>query len=90
MDAFPQRVRVQFLEEYRVDSAVLRGLLEFVGIDTAVDPVSWGRPENASLGPVPNLPHDVRQALKDYYADPDVRLGRLLGRALPWRRVETP
>lgn len=88
-DAFPQRVRVQFLEEFRVDRQVLRDLFDFVGVDPAVEPASWRRPENASEGPAPILPEDVGRALREHYASADDELSRLLGRELPWRRLAT-
>ena len=84
-EAFPGRVRVQFLEEVREDRSVIHELFAGLGVDPDFQPPGFNVRENVSgTDAVVLAPHLVER-LRDYYRESDEALQRRLGRPLPWR-----
>jgi Sulfotransferase family len=83
-DAFPDAVRVQFLEELTAGLPVAAQMFGWLGVDSSLPTPSSTMPVNASADPAPDLEPDLERRVRAYFADSDERLAKLLGRELPW------
>jgi hypothetical protein len=83
LEAFGDRVRIQFLEDLVADPHRIGELYGWLGVDAAVRPDSLGRPVNQGES-ADNLDDDLVRRLRDYFEDSDRALARLLDRELPW------
>lgn len=80
-DRFP--VHVQFLEEVLTDTARIAELFAWLGVADDVRP-DVDAAVNASTTDAEELDPDLEARLRDYFADSDAALARMLGRDLPW------
>ncbi len=84
LDAFPNLVRVQFLEDLVEDPDRIGELYEWLGVDAGVRPDSLGQRVNQGERPEDSLDDALVDRLRDYFHDSDRALAGLLGRELPW------
>ncbi|WP_432477314.1 sulfotransferase family protein [Nocardioides sp. GXQ0305] len=87
-DRFP--VHVQFLEEMLAEPDRIGTLFGWLGVDDGVRPGGDEAPVNASSTVGDELDDDLLSQLRDYFADSDAALARMLDRALPWTDRLTP
>jgi hypothetical protein len=80
-DRFP--VHVQFLEEMLAEPERIGELFGWLGVDDGVRP-GGGGPVNASTTAGDELDDEMVARLRDYFAESDAALARMLGRDLPW------
>jgi hypothetical protein len=80
-DRFP--VHVQFLEEVLAEPSRIAALYRWLGVSDDVRPDEAG-PVNASSAVEEDLDDELLARLRDYFADSDAALARLLDRDLPW------
>ena len=85
LEAFPDLVRVQFLEELVESPDSVADLYEWLGVDVGVRPPSLGQRVNQGVGLDESLDDALVARLRDYFHDSDQALTELLGRELPWR-----
>lgn len=85
VERYPE-TRVVLLPELRNDPAVLRGLYGDLGVESSFLPEGRDRRLNESQVEVPQVAEETVARMRDYYADTDAELRRLLGRPLPWRQ----
>jgi Sulfotransferase domain len=83
-DAFPDLVRVQFLEDLVESPDRIGDLYEWLGVDAAVRPDSLGTRVNQGERLEDSLDDGLVDRLRDYFHDSDRALAGLLGRELPW------
>lgn len=83
-------VHVQFLEELLADPDLIGDLYAWLGVDPAVRPDIGDAPVNPSTPVTESLDGDLVAQIRDFHADSDAALARLLGRDLPWRPRRTP
>lgn len=86
-DRFP--VHVQFLEEVLAEPSRIAGLYRWLGVADGVRP-DEDRPVNASSPVGDELGDELVARLRDYFADSDAALARMLGRDLPWTDRTAP
>ena len=84
LDAFPNLVRVQFLEDLVEDPGRIGELYEWLGVDAEARPASLGQRVNQGERPEDSLDDALVDRLRDYFHDSDRVLTGLLGRELPW------
>jgi hypothetical protein len=84
LDAFPDLVRVQFLEDLVESPDRIGELYEWLGVDADVRPASLGERVNQAERPEETLDDELVDRLRDYFGDSDRALSALLGRELPW------
>jgi hypothetical protein len=84
LDAFPDRVRVQFLEDLVERADRIGELYEWLGVDDGVRPDSLGQRVNEAERHGDTLDDGLVDRLRDYFDDSDRALAGLLGRELPW------
>jgi Sulfotransferase domain len=84
LDAFPDLVRVQFLEDLVESPDRIGDLYEWLGVDAAVRPDSLGTRVNQGERLEDSLDDGLVDRLRDYFHDSDQALAGLLGRELPW------
>jgi Sulfotransferase domain len=84
LEAFPDLVRVQFLEDLVASPDRIGELYGWLGVDAGVRPASLGKPVNQAGRPEDKLDIGLVDRLRDYFADSDRALTALLGRELPW------
>jgi hypothetical protein len=84
LDAFPDLVRVQFLEDLVEDSDRIGELYEWLGVDPGFRPESLGQRVNQGERLEGSLDDVLVDRLRDYFHDSDRALAGLLGRGLPW------
>jgi hypothetical protein len=87
LDAFPNLVRVQFLEELVEGPGSVGELYEWLGVDSGVRPASLGQRVNQGVGREESLDDALVAQLRDYFRDSDQALTELLGRELPWHQT---
>lgn len=78
---------VCFLEEMvdpTLSPGAVAGVYDALGLENLGEPRAPRPPVNASDGERQELPASLLAELRDYFADSDAALTRLLGRALPW------
>jgi Sulfotransferase domain len=78
-------VHVRFLEELVSDDAELASLYKDLGVEPSFRPENLGRAINMSHGSVPALEPGLVARLREYFADSDARLRKILGREVPWQ-----
>ena len=83
-EAFPRTTHVCFLDELVADARARARLLRDLGVDDCGDLASSTAPVNRSLAPVGELPAELLDQLRLYYAEGDRALADRLGRELPW------
>ena len=84
LDAFPDSTHVVFLAELIADpQTTMAGLFTALGVDGTALPETLPA-LNESSSPADELPEELEARLRDYFADSDDRLRRLVGRDLPW------
>ncbi|MFL6001875.1 MAG: sulfotransferase family protein [Nocardioides sp.] len=84
LDAFPDLVRVQFLEDLVERPSSVGELYAWLGVDPGVRPESLGQPVNQGVGLDESLDDALVERLRDYFRDSDQALAELLGHELPW------
>jgi hypothetical protein len=84
LDAFPDLVRVQFLEDLVEGPDSVGKLYDWLGVDADVRPASLGKRVNQGVGLEESLDDALVARLRDYFRDSDQALAELLGRELPW------
>jgi hypothetical protein len=84
LDAFPDLVRVQFLEDLVESPDRIGELYDWLDVDAGVRPDSLGQPVNQAERPEDSLDGGLVDRLRDYFHDSDRALAGLLGRELPW------
>ncbi len=89
---YGDRLRVQLLEDLGEAGNGPTGIAStyaWLGVDPAFAPPSGGLRINpsahAGTTPASWLGSDLTERLRDYFADSDAELSKLLGRQLPWR-----
>jgi hypothetical protein len=82
--AFPESLQVLFLEEVACRPGAVFELYEWLGVDSSVRPSQVDEVVNASDGIMPGVSADLEALLREYFADSDAELSRVLGRPLPW------
>ena len=87
LEAFPDLVRVQFLEELVEGPDSVGDLYEWLGVDAGVRPASLGQRVNQGVGLEESLDDALVARLRDYFRDSDQTLTELLGRELPWHET---
>jgi hypothetical protein len=83
--AFPESLQVRFFEEFTCRPGAVAELYERLGVDSSVRPAQVDEIVNASEGVMPSVSADLEALLREYFADTDAELSRVLGRPLPWR-----
>lgn len=84
LEAFPRTSHVLFTSELLEDPSVIAGLYAALGVDAGFVPPERDQVVNQSEEPAPDLPDDLRQRLRRYFAASDDALARLCGRRPPW------
>ncbi len=82
--AFPSNMHVLFSQPLMDDDEVLRHLFGSLGVDPGFRPTRQGRVVNQSREPAPSVSGELAGLLREYFADSDYALSKLLGRDLPW------
>ncbi len=82
-DRFP--LHVQFLEEVLTGTDRIGELFTWLGVAADVPAPEGEGPVNASSTDADELEPDLVARLRDYFADSDAALARMLGRDLPWQ-----
>ena len=82
--AFPDRVRVQFLEDLLARPGEIAETYAWLEVDADVVPPSLGEPVNGSTEIAPPLGSELRARLREWFAESDHDLAGLLGRPVPW------
>ena len=83
-EAFPDRVRVQFLEDLLVRPGEIAETYRLAGGRRGRRPPSLGEPVNGSTEIAPPLGSELRARLREWFAESDHDLAGLLGRPVPW------
>ena len=89
LDVFGPDMEVLFLEEMVADPGRVEGLDRWLGVDPAARPPVVREPVNRSRRAAPELDGALLAAVRDYFHDSDRALAELVGRDLPWTRVES-
>jgi hypothetical protein len=87
-EAFPGHVHVTFLEETTASPEPVAALYRALGLDPA--PATVTGPVNASTAEDAGVDAGLLARLRDFYAEADDQLVRLLGRPLPWPTAAAP
>lgn len=82
-DAFPSTTHVLFLQDLLDDDEAVGTLFRRLGVDPDFRPTDATR-LNESSEPVDDLPADLVEAMREYFAQNNLALSRRLGRQLPW------
>ena len=82
-DAFPSTTNVLFLQDLLDDDEAVGTLFRRLGVDPDFRPTDATR-LNESSEPVSDLPADLVEAMREYFAPNNLALSRRLGRQLPW------
>jgi len=85
LDRFGDDLTVVLLEDMLARPGTLGDLYATLGVDPAAGCPTPGTPVNASAAAKPMLDPQLETRLREYFADSDQELSRLLGRPLPWR-----
>lgn len=85
VDRFGDALSVVLLEDMLARPGALADLCASLGVDPVAGMSPDGAPVNASDADKPDLDPGLHARLRDYFAESDHELSRLLGRPLPWR-----
>lgn len=82
--AFPDTVRVRFLEDLVSQASAIGELYASLGVDRSHRPPDTRQRVNASDGNPPDLPGPLLRRLREFFRDSDARLAALVGRDVTW------
>jgi len=83
-EAFPDGVRVQFLEDLLVRPREMSHTYRWLGVQEDFVPSSLDEPINRSAHDAPPVGSELTARLRDWFAESDRELAELLGRPVPW------
>jgi hypothetical protein len=82
--AFPDGVHVMFLQDLLTEKQTLADVYTHLGVDAGFVPSCWGTPINRSSEHAPELPPQLVDDLRAYFAASDEALAKLVGAPVPW------
>lgn len=82
--AFPTSLQVLFLDDLKHDDDVLVRLFEGLGVDPGFRPHDRGRLVNESRGSQPDVPAEMLERMRQYFAESDAALTQWHHGGLPW------